>query len=81
MPCSLELAAVPNVDYEDLIYYGVMNCTWLQAVRAVIWEWRIGFAGIAFQFDCLWLDVLYEDIAKPRVQRVIKLWFGNESIL
>ena len=47
MPCSWELAAHPNVVYEIVIYYGVMNCTWLQAVRAVIWELRIGFAGIS----------------------------------
>ena len=57
-----------------------VNCTWLQAVRAVIWELRIGFAGIAVHVDCLWLDALYEDKAKRRVQRVLKLWFGNESI-
>ena len=67
MPCSWELAAHPNVVYEIVIYYGVMNCTWLQAVRAVIWELRIGFAGFSFHVDCLWLDVSYEDIAKPRV--------------
>ena len=33
-----------------------------------------------FHVDCLWLDALYEDKAKRRVQRVLELWFGNESI-
>ena len=36
--------------------------------------------GIAFHVDCPWVDVLYEDMAKQRVQRVLKLCFRNESI-
>ena len=45
-----------------------------------IWELTIASGGIALHVDCLWVDVLCEDKAKRRVQRVLKLCFRNESI-
>ena len=35
-----------------------------------IWELTIASGGIALHVDCLWVDVLCEDKAKRRVQRV-----------
>ena len=57
-----------------------VNGEWLQAVRAVICELRRGFVGSGFYVECLWPDAFDEDKAKRRLQRVLKLRFGNESI-
>ena len=57
-----------------------VNREWLQAVRAVICELRRGFVGSGFYVDCLWPDALDEDKAKRRLQRVLNIRFGNESI-
>ena len=57
-----------------------VNGEWLQAVRAVICELRRGFVGSGFYVDCLWPDALDEDKAKRRLQRVLNIRFGNESI-
>ena len=57
-----------------------VNSEWLQAVRAVICELRRGFLGSDFYVDCLLPDALDEDKVQQRLQSVLNIRFGNESI-
>ena len=78
-PCAIMLRGI--VMHACVIrVLACVNREWLQAVRAVICELRRGFVGGDFYVDCLWPDALDEDKAKPRLQRVLNIRFGNESI-
>ena len=57
-----------------------VNSEWLQAVRAVICELRRGFLGSDFYVDCLLPDAFDDDKVQQRLQSVLNIWFGNESI-
>ena len=57
-----------------------VNREWLQAVRAVIGELRRGFLGNVFHVHCLGLAALDDSMAEQRLQRVLRIRFGNQVI-
>ena len=56
MPGSLELAAVPNVDYEVLIYLGVI-CYWLFKLVGVTLAFLLGL-GLPKYFHLLHILIM-----------------------
>ena len=57
-----------------------VNREGLQAVRAVIGELGRGFLGNVFHVHCLGLAALDDSMAEQRLQRVLRIRFGNQVI-